>query len=133
MRSKHRYSSAVADGGNSSLVQPSNWNDEHVPIMPVAGKAANYMVVAGDQGTILRAAHSAALGSTLPAASACDSDWAVWIENRLTGTGAAAALSISHAGADTIDGVAAAARRSTPIPAISGSSTRVVRVPSRAC
>lgn len=26
---KHAFSSSVADGGNSSLVQPSNWNAEH--------------------------------------------------------------------------------------------------------
>lgn len=29
MAIKHAFESAVADGGNSSLVQPSDWNDDH--------------------------------------------------------------------------------------------------------
>lgn len=35
---KHKYISGVADGGDASLVQPSNWNDEHqivdLPVNP---------------------------------------------------------------------------------------------------
>lgn len=30
MAIKHAFTSAVPDGGNSSLVQPSDWNDDHV-------------------------------------------------------------------------------------------------------
>ena len=30
---KHKFTSAVADGGDTNLVQPSNWNDEHDLVM----------------------------------------------------------------------------------------------------
>lgn len=30
---KHKFTSAVADGGDANLVQPSNWNDEHDLVM----------------------------------------------------------------------------------------------------
>jgi len=30
---KHKFTSAVADGGDTNLVQPSNWNDDHDLVM----------------------------------------------------------------------------------------------------
>jgi hypothetical protein len=37
---KHSFNSTVADGDDSSLVQPSNWNEEHVSLFTASGTGA---------------------------------------------------------------------------------------------
>ena len=37
---KHSFNSTVADGDDSSLVQPSNWNEEHVSLFAASGTGA---------------------------------------------------------------------------------------------
>jgi hypothetical protein len=50
---KHKFVSAQADGGDTSLVRPSNWNDDHiidnvVPAIPAANTVALFGKVLGN-------------------------------------------------------------------------------------
>jgi hypothetical protein len=106
VRSRHTFQSGKSDGGDTSLVRPSDWNADHLPALTLDTRTANYTITSADGGELLRAAHSASITFTLPAASGLAAGWCIWVENRQTGTGAASALSITRAGTDTIDGVA---------------------------
>jgi hypothetical protein len=104
LRQRHNFQTAIADNPAFD-VSAGEWNADHVPFLRVSQKTANYTIVSADQGTIVEAAHSAAITFTLPAASSVADDWTMWISNRQSGTGAASALTITRAGSDTIDGV----------------------------
>lgn len=109
MRQRHQKVSAVSDGGDSSLVQPSDWNADHLPALVLDSKVASYPIASADGGKLLRAAHSASITFTLPAASGLSANWCIWVENKQTGAGAASELLITRngtPGTDTIDGVA---------------------------
>jgi len=107
MRFTHPFVSGIADGADATLVQPSDWNDAHKMAATTDAKTASYSILDADNGKIVRAAHSASITFTLPAATGLSNDWAVWIANEQTGDDDAAELLIDPDGSDTIDGLSA--------------------------
>lgn len=105
LRSLHAFVSGKADGGDATLVRPSDWNASHKAASIVDTKTGNYTIADADNGEILRATGSTAQTFTLPAASGLVAGWSIIVENRNTGSDAAGQLTITRAGADTIDGL----------------------------
>lgn len=105
LRILHAFVSGKADGGDATLVRPSNWNAAHMAATTVIEDADAYSIVDADNGKVIRATGSASQTFTLPAASGLIADWAVLIENKNTGNGAAGELIIDPNGSDTVDGL----------------------------
>lgn len=73
----HTFVSAVPDGADTSLVRPSNWNDEHtitVDALSVLGRAANTSgavaaITAASDGDVLRRSGTSIGFGTIPSSS----------------------------------------------------------------
>ena len=93
---KHPFQSAVANGGNAALVQPSNWNDVH--IISWRSISSGYSAQESDDGILITTASAIAL----PAASAQSGQTYIIKHGPNTGAGVSG---ITPNGTDTIDGV----------------------------
>lgn len=62
---KHKYTSAIADVGDPTLVQPSNWNDDHVQLRTLSADA----VLPANSSTIIVGDYEIAAGFTLELAA----------------------------------------------------------------
>jgi hypothetical protein len=87
---RHKFTTGVADGADTSVVRPSNWNDDHnlfFGINPQTG--TSYTFVDGDSLTRVTTSNSASIAVTLPQAGASSlflSGWVTWYQNIGTGT-----------------------------------------------
>ena len=63
---KHKYVSAIPDSGDTNVVQPSNWNDDHslVGVGTMAEQNANNVAITG--GSI----NGTTIGATTPSTGA---------------------------------------------------------------
>jgi len=66
---KHKFVSGIADGADTSVVRPSNWNDTHDHYLDVNAQTGNYGIAASDSGALITFKSSAAVAVTLPQAS----------------------------------------------------------------
>lgn len=89
----HPFVSGVSDGGDTSLVRPSNWNAAHSSVYVVQTKSTNYTVAITDD--LIRCAGTFTL--TLPAASGTGKTIAIVLDS--TGS-----VTIARTGSDTIGG-----------------------------
>jgi len=96
----HAFVSAVPDGGDSSVVQPSDWNDPHVvdETLTISNKTGAYTVVAGDLGSIINCT-SGTFSVSYTAAATLGSGFHNWVWNSGTGV-----ITIDPNGAETVDG-----------------------------
>jgi hypothetical protein len=63
----HAFVSAVADGADATVVQPSDWNDEHVfTVTANAQTGTSYTLLAADNGKIVTLNNAAAITLTIP-------------------------------------------------------------------
>lgn len=86
---KHKFLSAVADGTDTTLVRPSNWNDDHDLWL------GNRTVLSGpdtitnaDHLSLIQYSSGTAVAVTLPQAGASGqflAGWAAWVRNRGAG------------------------------------------------
>lgn len=104
MRAVHPFVNPKADGGDTTITRPSDWNATHKAVASISAQTGNYTIVDADNGKIIRATGSSAQTFTMPAATGLIADWCIWIENRNTGVGSASELAIARASTDTIDG-----------------------------
>lgn len=103
----HAYVSAVADSGDHNVVQPSDWNDDHVVTganeITISAKTGAYTVVAGDLGTIINCTANS-FTVTLTAAATLGAGFNCWVWN--TSNTATDVITVDPNGAETIDGMA---------------------------
>jgi hypothetical protein len=93
---RHRLSSAVVDGGDSTLVRPSNWNDDHDLWLGMRTVSATSDVISNtDHLTFVRFTNAAAVAVSIaaPSGSNMPTGWVTRLKNvnssalTLTGTG----------------------------------------------
>lgn len=106
----HAYVSAVADSGDTNVVQPSDWNDDHVVTganeIVISDKTSAYTVVAGDLGTIINCI-SGTFSVSLTAAATLGGGFHCWIQNYGTGV-----ITVDPSGSEDIDDLFTAVLRS---------------------
>lgn len=96
---KHAFSSSKTDSADTSLVNPSNWNEPHV--IGWTALSTNTTLTTAHDG-ILATAGAGGITLTLPAASA-RAGLTYFIKRPSSDTGAGSVV-INRAGSDTIDG-----------------------------
>lgn len=96
---KHVFSSTISDGSDATLVRPSNWNDTH--ILGIASVSTG-TALTSTSDYVRATGGSGGIALTLPAASA-RSGQPYTIKKIDSGAGA---VTVTPAGADTIDGAA---------------------------
>jgi hypothetical protein len=62
----HTYVSAIADGGDSTLVQPSNWNANHVVVIDEVNSVPTRLTLGGTTRLDIRGTGELTLGSVMP-------------------------------------------------------------------
>ena len=63
----HAFVSAVSDGADAGVVQPSDWNEEHVfTVTANAQTGTTYTLLTTDNGKIVTLSNAAAITLTIP-------------------------------------------------------------------
>jgi hypothetical protein len=63
----HAFVSAVSDGADATVVQPSDWNDEHVlTVTANAQTGTSYTLLTTDNGKIVTLSNAASITLTCP-------------------------------------------------------------------
>jgi hypothetical protein len=97
---KHRFQSAKSDGGDATLVRPSNWNAIHVH--GVTSTSTN-LTLDATHDTVLATAGAGGITITLPDVSSIGAGTTYLIKKVDSGAGS---VIVDAAGTDTIDGLA---------------------------
>lgn len=89
---RHKFVSAIADGPTSSVVRPSNWNDDHDFLLGLnAQTGISYTIADTDNLSFISFSNAASVAVTLPQAGSgggtlFKAGWAVWVRNEGAGT-----------------------------------------------